>query len=82
MYLEVVASADEVGSLTIEYQRIVFILSIDHAFKSISEHRQVFEWIVHFRNSFKRYEEATDQQERNDQYRHQSHHHSSIRKDS
>lgn len=57
-------------------------MSIDHSFKAIPEHWQIFEWIVYFGHSFKRNEETTNQQERNDKHRHQSHYHSSIRENS
>ena len=66
---------------SIEDHGIVFVLGVDHCLEAISEHGKVFERILDFKDCLKWNEDTSDQQERDDEYRNQGHHNSSIRED-
>lgn len=64
---------------SVEDNWVVLVLRVNHCLKAVSEHGEVFEGIVDSKDCLKWDEEASDQQERDDEYRNQSHHNSSIR---
>lgn len=77
-----IVGSQYIVGFSVEDNRVVLVLRVDHCLKAVSEHGEVFEGIVDFENCLKWDEETSDQQERDDEYRNQGHHDSSIRENS
>ena len=60
---------------------IGFVLRVDHGFEAVAEHGQVLEGVEDFEDVFKRYKEATDKQEGNDEDWNEGHNNTSVREE-
>lgn len=65
-YLEAIIGGQDIVFDSVENDGIIFVLGVSHGFETVSEHWQILERIVNFKDCFQRYEEATYQKEGED----------------